>query len=156
MKLGIIRSAQQWLTDADTLLPVLIFILLFTSMGTGFLTLVAGFQNIDATLFEAGAVDGIWNRGQELWYITLPSMRPQLMISAVQTITSSFGIGSAINLLCGNPSTDYKAWTIMNHISDVGSVKYEVGYACALSTILFLFMILANQLIQKMISKAGN
>ena len=156
LKLGIIRSAQHWLTDADTLLPVLIFILLFTSMGTGFLTLVAGFQNIDATLFEAGAVDGILNRWQELWYITLPSMRPQLMISAVQTITSSFGIGSAINLLCGNPSTDYKAWTIMNHISDVGSVKYEVGYACALSTILFLFMILANQLIQKMISKAGN
>ena len=156
LKLGILSSARQWLTDSDILVGVLIFILLFTSMGTGFLTLVAGFQNTDTSLFEAGAVDGIRNRWQELWYITLPAIRPQLMIAAVQSITSAFGIGTAIDLLCGNPSTDYKAWTIMNHINDVGSVRFEVGYACALSTLLFLFMIAANRLIQKLIAKVGN
>ena len=156
LKLGVITGAVQWLTDSQTLVGTLIFILLFTSMGTGFLILVAGFQNTDTTLFEAGAVDGIKNRWQELWYITLPSIRPQLMIAAVQSITAAFGIGSAIDLLCGNPSTDYKAWTIMNHINDVGSVRFEVGYACALSTLLFLFMIFANNLIQKLIGKVGN
>lgn len=156
LKLGVINTAKQWLTDSDILLGVLIFILLFTSMGTGFLTLVAGFQNTDTSLFEAGAVDGIRNRWQELWYITLPSIRPQLMIAAVQSITSAFGIGTAIDLLCGNPSTDYKAWTIMNHINDVGNVRFEVGYACALSTLLFIFMVAANRVIQKLISKVGN
>lgn len=156
LKLGVIRSAQQWLTDSNTLVGVVIFILLFTSMGTGFLTLVAGFQNTDATLFEAGAVDGIKNRWQELWFITLPCMRPQLMIAAVQSITNAFGIGAAIDILCGNPSTDYKAWTIMNHITDVSSTRFEIGYACSMSTILFLFMIIINFVIQKMISKVGN
>lgn len=156
LKLGIIRSAQQWLTDTNTLVGVVIFILLFTSMGTGFLTLVAGFQNTDNSLYEAGAVDGIKNRWQELWYITLPCMKPQLMIAAVQSITNAFGIGPAIDVLCGNPSTDYKVWTIMNHISDASGVRFEVGYACAMSTILFLVMIVINFAIQKMISKVGN
>ena len=156
MKLGIISMPVQWLTDTSTLLPVLIFILLITSMGTGFLTLVAGFSNIDRTLFEAGAVDGIRNRWQELWYITLPYIRPQLLIASVLSITSSFGIGAAIDVLCGNPSSEYKAWTIMNHLNDMGNVRLEMGYACAIATFLFVFMVAVNALIQKLIAKVGN
>lgn len=155
IKFGIITMPKQWLTDSETLLPVLIFILLITSMGTGFLTLVAGFSNMDRTMFEAAAVDGIKNRWQELWYITLPMLKPQLLISSVLTITNSFGIGAAIDVLCGNPSTDYKAWTLMNHLNDMGSVRMEMGYACSIAVFLFGFMVVANAFIQKLISKVG-
>jgi multiple sugar transport system permease protein len=110
---------------------------------------------MDRTLIEAAAVDGVKNRWQELWYITLPYLKPQLVIASVLTITSSFNIGSAIDVLCGTPSTDYKAWTIMNHLQDVGGAKMEMGYACAIATFLFVFMIGVNGLIQRLISKVG-
>ncbi len=155
IKFGIITMPNQWLTDADLLMPVLIFILLVTSMGTGFLTLVAGFTSMDRSLLEAAAIDGVKNRWQELWYVTLPYLKPQLLIASILTITSSFGIGAAIDVLCGNPSTDYKAWTLMNHLTDVGNVRMEMGYACAIATFLFVFMIAANGIIQKLISKVG-
>ncbi|MBR4073279.1 MAG: sugar ABC transporter permease [Clostridia bacterium] len=155
IKLGFLDMPVQWLTNSETLLPVLIFVLLITGMGTGFLTLIAGFANMDRTLFEAGAVDGIKNRWQELWYITLPLLKPQLLIASILTITSSFGIGGAIDVLCGNPSTDYKAWTLMNHLNDMGTVRMEMGYACAIATFLFIFMIGVNYFVQKLISKVG-
>jgi len=156
MKAGLINSPIAWLTDANYLVPVLIFVLLWSSLGTNFLVLIAGFQNVDTTLYEAGAVDGIKNRWQELWNITLPYMRPQLIFAAVMSITGSFGIGPTIDVLCGNPSTDYKAWTIMNHLNDFGGVRLEMGYACAIATVLFIIMISANKAIQSIIAKVGD
>ncbi len=156
LKLGVISSPVQWLTDTETLVPVLIFILLWSSLGTSFLVLIAGFQNVDKTLYESGAVDGIRNRWQELWFITLPYMKPQLMFAAVMNITASFGIGPTIDILCGNPSTDYKAWTIMNHLNDYGGVRFEMGYACAIATVLFFLMVGSNKLIQKILEKVGD
>ena len=124
-------------------------------MGVGFLAFIAGFQNVDRTMYEAAAVDGIKNRFQELWYVTLPAMKGQLMFSAVMTITSSFNIGDIITQLCGFPSSNYAAHTIMNHLSDYGSIRYEMGYACAIATVLFAIMVGSNFVVQKLLSKMG-
>lgn len=156
LKLGILSEPIKWLTDENYIIPVLIVVLLWSSLGTSFLVLIAGFQNVDKSLYEAGAVDGIRNRWQELWYITLPYMKPQLMFAAVTSITGAFGIAGVIDILCGNPSTNYSAWTIMNHLNDYGGTRMEMGYACSIAVILFIIMLVANQFFQRLLSKVGN
>ena len=132
-----------------------IVVALWTSLGTSFLAFIAGLQTIDRSMYEAASVDGIKNRWQELWYITLPTMRPQLMFGAVLAITSSFGFGGVVTALCGFPSVDYAAHTIMHHLDDYGGARYEIGYASAIAVILFVIMFASNIFIKKALSKVG-
>ncbi|MGI6716634.1 MAG: carbohydrate ABC transporter permease [Eubacteriales bacterium] len=156
MKLGMINKPVLWFQDEKYILPLIIAVALWTSLGTSFLTLVAGFQVVDRTLYEAGAVDGIKNRWQELWFITLPTMRPQLMLSAILAITGSFGFGGVITALVGFPSPNYCAWTIVHHLEDYGGSRFEMGYASAIATVLFLMMIGCNLLVNKLLRKVGS
>ena len=155
MNLGIISSPILWFQNADYVMPLCIVVALWTSLGTAFLSFIAGFQTIDRSMYEAAAVDGIKNRWQELWYITLPTMRPQLMFGAVLAITNSFGFGAVVDALCGFPSVDYAAHTIMHHLSDYGGSRYEIGYASAIAVVLFVIMFSANIIIKKALSKVG-
>ena len=155
MELGIIDTEILWFQDANYVMPLCIIVSLWTSLGTSFLSFIAGLQGIDHSLFEAGAVDGVKNRWQELYYITLPSMKPQLMFGAIMSITGSFGFGGIVTALAGFPSVDYCAHTIMHHLEDYGGQRYEIGYSSAIATILFLIMIGANMLVKKIISKLG-
>ena len=156
MKLGIISSEIAWFQDADYVMPLCIVVALWTSLGTAFLSFIAGLQGIDKAQYEAGAVDGIRNRWQELWYITLPNMKPQLMFGAVMAITSSFGFGGVVTALCGFPSVDYAAHTIVHHLEDYGSMRFEIGYSSTIAVILFVVMIGANSLVKKVLSKVGS
>ncbi len=153
--LGIISEAVLWFEDADYVMPLCIVVALWTSLGTAFLSFIAGFQTIDRSLYEAAAVDGIKNRWQELWYITLPTMRPQMMFGAVLAITNSFVFGSVVTALCGFPSVDYAAHTIMHHLDDYGGARYEIGYASAIAVVLFVIMYASNNIIKKALSKVG-
>ena len=155
IKYGLISEPILWFQDADYVMGLCIVVALWTSLGTAFLSFIAGFQTIDRSMYEAAAVDGIKNRWQELWYITLPTMRPQLMFGAVLSITNSFGFGAVVDALCGFPSVDYAAHTIMHHLSDYGGARYEVGYASAIAVILFVIMFSANIIIKKALSKVG-
>ncbi len=153
INLGLINSPIQWLTDANYVLGATIVVQLWISLGAGFLALRAGFQNIDRSQYEAGAIEGIKNRWQELIYITIPSMGPQLMFAAVMQIVGSFTAGTVAQNLVGFPSTDYRAHTIMTHAYDYGWVRYEMGYASAICMVLFVAMYLCNRLISKLLSK---
>ena len=155
MKLGIINAPVRWLTDPTYMMPVLIVVILWMSLGTGFLSFVAGLQGIDKSMYEAGYVDGIKNRWQELWFITLPNMKPMLLFGAVMAITQSFGVGDVTVSLCGFPSTDYAVHTVVTHLMDYGSIRFEMGYAAAIATILFATMILCNKAIQAMLCRVG-
>ncbi len=156
MKLGVTYSPILWFEDTAYIQPILIIVVLWMSMGTGFLSFIAGLQNVDQTLYEAGYMDGIKNRFQELWYITLPSMKPQLMFGAVMTITSSFAIHDQLAALAGFPSVGYAAHTVVSHLVDYGSIRFEMGYASAIATMLFMVMILCNKLVQKLLRKVGS
>ncbi|MBO4791174.1 MAG: sugar ABC transporter permease [Clostridia bacterium] len=153
---GIRNEEIQFFENADYVMPLCIVVALWMSLGTSFLSFIAGLQGVDRSLYEAGAVDGVRNRWQELWYITLPSMRPQLMFGAIMSITSSFGFGGVVDALCGNPSVDYCAWTIMHHLNDYGGARFEVGYSSAIAVVLFAIMMGANALVKKLISKVGS
>ena len=155
LKLGIITKEIQWFEDADYVMPLCIVVALWCSLGTSFLSFIAGLQGIDRSYYEAGAVDGIKNRWQELWYITLPSMKPQLLFGAIMAITGAFGFGSVVTALCGFPSVDYAAHTIMHHLEDYGSQRFEIGYSSSIAVILFIIMVGANVLVKKALSKVG-
>lgn len=151
INLGVTDSAILWLSDSKYIMTVLIIVQLWTSLGTSFLSFIAGFQGIDRAMYEAGTIDGISNRFQELRLITLPSMGPQLMFAAVMQIGASFAAGSISIQLLGNPSTDYAGATITTHILDVGTQRYEMGYASAIAVLLFAVMVLTNKGISKLL-----
>ena len=155
MNLGIIDAPILWFINPVYMLPICMLVILWMSLGTGFLSFVAGLQGVDRSQFEAGYMDGIKNRWQELWYITLPSMKPQLMFGAILSITGAFGFGPVVTALAGNPSVDYVAYTLNHHLTEYQGTRWEVGYASAISFILFLMMIGCNVLITKLIAKVG-
>jgi multiple sugar transport system permease protein len=153
MSLGLIRDPIKWLTDPKYNVTVVIIVILWLSMGMGFLAFVAGFQTINKDLYEAAAIDGVKNRWQELWYVTLPQMTPQLLLGAVMTISSSFAVGYQNMALTGFPSTDYSTHTIVLHMLDYGSIRFEMGYASAIAVILFAMMQLSLKLINNLLNK---
>jgi len=145
---GVISSPIAWSTDTDYAMLVMIIKIFWASLGTGFLSFLAGFKCVDSSLFEAGMIDGIENRLQEAWYITLPSMKPQLVFGAVMQIVTSFTI-------LGSSNAQYATQTLLSHIVDVSNVRYEMGYGCALATVLFLFMYFAKKLIMMLLERVG-
>lgn len=153
--MGLINAPVLWLTNPQYMLPICMVVILWMSLGTGFLSFVAGLQGVDRSQYEAGYMDGVKNRWQELWYITLPNMKPMLMFGAVMAITSSFGVCDVTMALCGYPSTDYAARTVVTHLFDYGYTRYEMGYASAIATMLFLIMILCNKAIQSLLRRVG-
>lgn len=155
MELDIISTPIQWFRNAAYVMPICIVVALWTSLGTSFLAFIGGLQTIDKSQFEAGAVDGIRNRWQELWYVTLPNMKQQLMFGAVMAISQSFGFGAIVTALAGFPSVNYCAHTIVHHLEDYGGQRFEVGYASAIAVILFAIMIGSNTLVNKILDKVG-
>ena len=156
LNLGLINSPIQWMATEEYVLPILIVVQLWLSLGTSFLTFIAGLQTIDKSMYEAAAIDGIKNRWQELWFVTLPAMKPQLMFGAVMQITSSFAVADISIQLAGNPSVNYAGTTIVTHLMDYGSgTRYDMGYASAIATILFLLMVGSNKLVQKILRRVG-
>ena len=156
LEMGMIDTEIAFFENADYVMPLCIIVALWTSLGTSFLAFIAGLQGIDKAQFEAGAVDGVRNRWQELYYITLPNMKDQLMFGAIMSITGSFGFGAVVDALCGFPSVDYAAHTIVHHLNDYGGSRFETGYASAIAVILFVIMVGANAVVKKVISKVGS
>ncbi len=150
-----IDEAILWMQTEKYILPVLIVVQLWLSLGTGFLAFIAGLQTVDRSLYEAAALDGVKNRWQELWYVTLPAMKPQLMFGAVMQITQSFAVADISINLAGNPSVNYAGATIVTHLLDYGSTRFEMGYASAIATVLFLLMVGTNKLVQKLLGRVG-
>ncbi|MGI6360569.1 MAG: carbohydrate ABC transporter permease [Acholeplasmatales bacterium] len=157
LSFGLVDNPIIWLKTPEHALWILIVVQLWLSLGISFLSFVAGLQTVDKELYEAGAIDGIRNRWQELWYITLPQMKAQLMFGALMQLTSSFSIGSLSVSLLGFPSVEYSGHTIITHLMDfgAGSERMELGYASAIATVLFFIMMIANIGVQKIIRRVG-
>ena len=152
---GIIDRPVLWLINPQYMLPICMLVILWMSLGTGFLSFIAGLQGLDRSQIEAGYVDGIRNRWQELWFIVLPQMKPMLLFGAVMAITQSFGVADVTMALAGFPSTDYAARTVVTHLFDYGFSRFEMGYASAIATILFLVMILCKKAIAGLLGRVG-
>lgn len=156
LKLGMLKEPIAWLQDTNYIMTVLIVVQLWLSLGSGFLAFIAGFQGVDPNLFDACAIDGVRNRFQELWYVTLPSMKSQMLFSAVMQIVSAFTVADISIQLVGFPSTEYAGETLVTHIMDFGSTRYEMGYACALATFVFALMLVMNKVVTLIIRRVGH
>lgn len=152
---GIIDRPIQWLVDTTWMMPIVIVVTLWMSLGVSFLTFIAGLQGIDNTYYEAAAIDGVKNRWQELWFVTLPLMRPYLMFGAIMAITQSFAATQSIQALTGNTPTDWATWTIVQHMQDYATARYEMGYASAMAVVLFIVMVVTQRLVQRLLQKVG-
>ena len=155
ISLNVISEPIQWFSNPNYSMTLVILIQLWMSMGVSFLANISGLQNIDPTIYEAAAIDGVKNRWQELWFLTLPSMKNILLFSAVMQIQASFSVSGIATTLTGNPSVNYSTHTIVTHLSDVSSVRYEMGYAAAISVFLFLMMAFARIGIGKLLDATG-
>lgn len=155
LSLGIINDPVAWLSSSAMIVPIVVVVQIWAGLGVSFLANLSGLQNINQELYESGAIDGIKNRWQELWYITLPGMKHMLLFSAVMQIAGSFSISGIVEQLAGYPTVNYAADTIVSYLSDVGNVKYEMGYASALSVILFIMMIATRGITNKLLNKTG-
>ena len=155
LSLGLITEPVTWLSTEQYIKPIVIAVQLWSSMGVSFLTNISGLQNVNQELYEAGSIDGIRNRWQEIWYITLPTMKNMLLFSAVMQISSAFSISAVAIQLAGFPSVGYAADTIVSHMQDLGTVRYELGYASAVAVVLFLMMVLFRLIVGKLLNMTG-
>lgn len=153
MDIGAINEPIIWLVNTNYLLPIVIIIGLWSSMGIGFLTILAGILNTDESLYEAAAIDGVKNRFQEMIYVTIPSMKPQMLFAAVMQIVGAFQNGQIASMLAGNPTPGYAAQLIVNHIEDYGFIRYEMGYAAAVSVVLLLIVQIFSVVSKKLFSE---
>lgn len=155
LSLGLITEPINWLKTASYVMPIIIVVQLWQSMGVSFLANISGLQNVNNEMYEAGAIDGVRNRWQELWYITLPSMKHMLLFSAVMQISSSFSVSAIAIQLAGYPSVEYAVDTIVSYMADVGTVRYEMGYASAMSVVLFAIMVIFRWIVGKALNSTG-
>jgi multiple sugar transport system permease protein len=152
INLGVIVEPVLWNMDPATILPVIIIISIWMSMGTGFLVFLAGLQNVPKELYEAGQIDGISSRFQELWYITLPQVKPQLLFGAINSIVSSFAVFDIAVSVSGMPSPNYAGHTIIGHLYDYAFIRFEMGYASAVSIFLFVITFMLGRIITRILS----
>ena len=153
MDIGWINEPIIWLSNTTYLLPIVIIIGLWSSMGVGFLSILAGLLGVDESLYEAAAIDGVKNRFQEMIYVTIPSMKPQMLFAAVMTVVGAFQNGTISTLLAGNPTPGYAAQLIVNHIEDYGFIRYEMGYAAAVSVVLLLIVQIFSAISNKLFAE---
>ena len=140
LRLGLIQKPITWLQGEDTLMPIMILVALWSSLGIGFLSILSGILDVNPELYEAGAIDGIRTRWHELWFITMPSMKTILLFSAVMQIQTAFSMGALQTTLAGYPSVSNSVDTLVQYIGDVGTTRYEMGYAAAVSVVLLLMV----------------
>lgn len=155
MNLGFVSEPIQWTLETQYFFAMLLIVSLWGCFGVGFLSFVSAFRGIDSSLYEAGAIDGVKNRFQELWNITLPILKPQLMFTAVTSITGAFEVGAISSQLFGNPSPQYAAHTLALHMSDYTGTRMEFGTGCAIAVILFIMQVGANKLFAKFVRRIG-
>ncbi len=155
LNMGLITAPILWLRDEKYMMTIVILVSLWMSLGVGFLSFIAGLQGVEKAQYEAAEVDGVKNRWQELWYITLPNMVPQLLFGAVMAVTNSLAVADVTVALNGFPSTNYATHTIINHLNDYGIIRLDMGYACAIAVILFFLMLFINKAVQRVLGKVG-
>lgn len=153
LNIGLIEDPIQWLQSTKHLFPIMCLVTIWSSSGVGFLSMLSGILNVDSQLYEAAYIDGMKNRFQELIYVTIPSMKPQLLFGAVMAIVATFQAGAiGVQLSGSNPTPNYAGQLIVNHIEDFGFIKYEMGYASALSVILLLFIYLTSKVVNRLLA----
>lgn len=155
LNMGLISEPVQWLITVDYIMPIIIIVSLWSSLGTGFLSFVAGFSGVDTELYDAAAVDGVTSRFQKLIYVDIPQTMPQMLFAAILQITGAFSVGGICSAIAGHPSPEDAALTIMLHLGDYSGQRFEVGYASAIAVVLTVMILGCGRLAFKAFGDKG-
>ncbi|WP_207559141.1 carbohydrate ABC transporter permease [Ruminiclostridium hungatei] len=157
LQIGMIDEPRLWVTDKDYLMNSMIAVSLWSSMGVGFLAMLAGILNVKQDMYEAARIDGVKSRLKEIWYITIPAMKPQMLFGAVMAIVNTFKSGAiGVELSGQNPTPQYAGYLIINHINDYGIIRFEMGYAAATSVFLLILMYFSNKFCWSLFGPKGD
>lgn len=154
---NVIEEPILWLTSPQYLMPIMIFVGLWSSMGVGFLAMLSGILNVNPELYEAAAIDGVHSRLQEIWYVTIPAIKPQMLFGAVMALVGTFNSpGMGVALSGSNPTPQYAGQLIVNHMDDYGFLRYEMGYAAALSVVLLILVWLSSRVAYRLFGESDD
>jgi multiple sugar transport system permease protein len=154
LSLGLINQPVQWLQNTAFLFGIMIFVGIWGSMSVGFLAMLSGILNINKDLYEAAYVDGMKSRWQEIFYITIPSMKPQMLFGAVMAIVGTFNASGLASALSGSyPPPQLAGWLIVDHMVDYGFGRFEMGYASAMSVVLLGVVLIFHRVATRLFSE---
>ncbi|HSF98807.1 MAG TPA: sugar ABC transporter permease, partial [Ornithinibacter sp.] len=119
-------------------IPTIAFVNVWKHMGYTALLIFAGLQTIPASVYEAAAVDGA-NEWKTFWRITLPLLRPVLVLVLIITVTGSFQVFDTVAITTGGGPGNASR-VIQMYIYERAFERSDFGYAAALSAILFVIL----------------
>ena len=135
-------ARQPFLGSPEQAMPSIALINIWQYTGYTALLFFAGLQTIPKSIYEAAAIDGATER-RIFWSITLPLLRPVLVFVLVTTIIGSFQIFDTIAVTTkGGPvdATRVITW----YIFEFAFERFQMGYATAVSVVLFLILVVAT------------
>ena len=136
----IIRDAPRWITDRNWAPWALIILNVWQSIGFYMVIFIAGLQNIPTDFYDAARVDGA-NGPQSFWFITLPLLKPTSLLVLVISIINFFQTFTYQYVMTkGGPSD---ATNVISLYIYTNAFQYQyMGYASAISIVMFLFILL--------------
>lgn len=150
LKWDIIREPIVWLSDSKYIMTIMIIVSLWSCMGIGFLSMLAGILNVNRELYEAAHIDGVSNRLQEVIYVTIPAIKPHMMFGAIMAIVNAFqNANIGVQLSGANPTPGYAGQLLITHADEHAFVRYEMGYSAAISVIVLIIIWAISQLSKK-------
>lgn len=151
--LGEAMLDKKWLSDPQNVLPALVLVQAWISIGYNMIYFLAALQNVDQELIEAALVDGA-NGWQRFRAVTLPAITPVLMFVLVTMTVGSFQLYELPRLLLGGGGPDNRGLTIIMYLFNNGLNPGNLGYAAAVGWTLAL-MLAAISAIQLWLSGAA-
>ena len=133
-----------WLTDTAWAMPSIVFMTLWWTVGGPTVVLLAGLQNIGPQYLEAASLDGAtaWQRFR---YVVLPLLRPVLFFVLVMNIIGAFQVfGQTFMITRGGPELTTRS--LVQYIYETAFNNYRMGFAAAMSWMLFLLIVLFSAL----------
>ncbi len=129
---------SNWLFDKNISLWCLIFVNVWKNMGYCMLIFLAGMSSIPIDIYEAAVIDGASDR-QKLWNITIPMLKPVTFFVLVTTTLESFKTFEQVLIMTrGDPLN--ATTTIVHQIYLRGFSEFKMGYASAMTVVLFIIV----------------
>lgn len=140
VKIGILETNYNFLGNPTSAKIIIIIALIWRWTGYNMVFFLAGLQNIDYSVYEAAKIDGA-NGWQTFWKITVPLLRPTIVMTAIMSINGTLQLfDESVNLTNGGPANSTITMSHYIYNNSFGQGVANFGYASALSFIIFVMV----------------
>lgn len=147
---GLIAAAMEavgltplaWLTSPELAMHAIVITTLWWTVGFNMVLFIAGLQDIDPHLYEAAMIDGA-GRYRQFTHITIPGLKRTITLVGILQVIASFQIFGQVYIMTrGGPAGTTRV--LIQYIYETGFRDFRLGYASAISVVLFVLMFLAS------------